>query len=77
MHSECVEAFRILDLDNDGKVAVYELGLVMRAVGMNPTDVQLQQMVKEVDRNGKLEKLYTYNHAKYFSNHVTIYKVGI
>lgn len=38
--------------DGDGTITTKELGTVMRSLGQNPTEAELQEMVNEVDVNG-------------------------
>merc|ERR1719207_263588 len=38
--------------DHDGTILTKELGTVMRSLGQNPTDAELQDMVNEVDADG-------------------------
>ncbi len=45
------EAFNIFDKDNDGYITIKELGTVMRSLGHNPTETQLQEMIREYDRD--------------------------
>ncbi|KIY99453.1 Calmodulin [Monoraphidium neglectum] len=47
------EAFALFDQDNDGYLAIGELGTVMRALGRNPTEAQVRQLAKEVDPDGR------------------------
>ncbi|XP_031243434.1 calmodulin-like [Mastomys coucha] len=47
--AEFKEAFSLFDKDRDGTITTKELGIVMRSLGQNPTEVELQDMVKEVD----------------------------
>jgi len=47
------EAFKLFDKDGDGWIAVKELGTVMRALGQNPTDSEIQDIVHESDVDGK------------------------
>ncbi|KAJ4476261.1 calmodulin [Lentinula lateritia] len=54
--SEFKEAFSLFDkvvsTDGDGTITTKELGTVMRSLGQNPTEAELQEMVNEVDVNG-------------------------
>ncbi|KAF9345906.1 hypothetical protein BGX34_004369 [Mortierella sp. NVP85] len=47
-----IEAFSLFDTDGDGLITVKELGSVMRSLGQNPTDSEVQDMVNEVDADG-------------------------
>lgn len=51
------EAFALFDKDGDGSITASELGVVMKGMGQNPTDTELQQMINEVDAdgNGKID----------------------
>lgn len=46
---EFKNSFQIFDKDNDGVISSHELGIVMRAMGHNPTQIELQEMIDEVD----------------------------
>merc|ERR1712118_607662 len=50
--AEFKEAFSLFDKDGDGTITTKELGTVMRSLGQNPTDAELQDMVNEVDGDG-------------------------
>ena len=47
--AEFKEAFNLFDKNGDGTITTKELGTVMRSLGQNPTEAELQDMVKEVD----------------------------
>ncbi|CAF2085885.1 unnamed protein product [Brassica napus] len=45
--SEFKEAFSLFDKDGDGCITTKELGTVMRSLGQNPTEAELQDMINE------------------------------
>ena len=49
--AELMEAFSLFDKDRNGTITSKELGTVMRSLGQNPTEVELQDMINEVDAN--------------------------
>uniref|UniRef100_A0A8W7P0Y8 EF-hand domain-containing protein n=1 Tax=Anopheles coluzzii TaxID=1518534 RepID=A0A8W7P0Y8_ANOCL len=51
--AEFKEAFSLFDKDGDGTITTKELGTVMRSLGQNPTEAELQDMINEVDADGK------------------------
>lgn len=55
--SEFKEVFSLFDVDNDGHVSTKELGTVMRSLGQNPSDQELEEMLVELDKdnNGFIE----------------------
>ncbi|KAK3035893.1 hypothetical protein RJ639_033394 [Escallonia herrerae] len=55
--AEFKEAFNLFDKDGDGSITTKELGTVMRSLGQNPTEVELQDMINEVDadQNGTID----------------------
>lgn len=51
------EAFQIYDKDNDGLISIKEMASIMRALGQNLTEQELQEIIKIYDRDetGKIE----------------------
>ena len=54
MRAEFREAFGLFDKNGDGTISSTELGTIMRSLGQNPTESELQDMINEVDVDGKL-----------------------
>ena len=56
-HAEYRETFRMFDKNGDGSVTVAELGSVIRSLGHDPTDEEIQDMINDVDvdRNGNID----------------------
>ena len=50
--AEFKEAFSLFDKDGDGTITTKELGTVMRSLGKNPTEDELQSLVKQADADG-------------------------
>ena len=57
--AEFKEAFSLFDKDGDGTITTKELGTVMRSLGQNPTEAELQDMINEVDADGECFDLYS------------------
>ncbi|KAJ5079278.1 calmodulin-1 [Anaeramoeba ignava] len=49
--AEFKEAFNLFDKDGDGKITSKEVGVVMRSLGVNPTEAELQDIVNDIDAN--------------------------
>merc|ERR1712029_61698 len=49
---EFQDAFTYFDTDHDGIINSRELGSVLRQIGQNPTEAELQDMVNDVDKDG-------------------------
>ena len=49
---EVREAFHLFDIDRDGIITTEDLGRVMRSLGENPTEAELQDKINEVDTVG-------------------------
>ncbi|KIW42932.1 uncharacterized protein PV06_06430 [Exophiala oligosperma] len=43
------DVFALFDKDNSGTITASELGEIMRSLGQNPSDSELQDMINEVD----------------------------
>lgn len=50
---EYKDAFYMFDRDNNGYITTSELNSIMRTLGFNPTEEDLQQMIFTVDYDGK------------------------
>ena len=46
------ETFSLFDKDGDNKIAVSELGLLIRGLNQNPTEAEIEEMKNEVDPDG-------------------------
>jgi Ca2+-binding EF-hand superfamily protein len=54
---EIKEFFDNFDKDNDGIITLKELTSIMRALGLNPTELDIQEIIKKYGKsdNGKIE----------------------
>lgn len=48
---ELKEAFNNYDLNNDGVISTMELGIVLRQIGQNPTEAEILEMIKDLDKD--------------------------
>ena len=48
------DAFNLIDKDADGSISKDNLGAVMKALGEEVTDQQLQDLINEVDADGTI-----------------------
>ncbi|XP_027692216.1 calmodulin-alpha-like [Vombatus ursinus] len=51
--AEFKEAFSLFDKDGDRTITTKELWTVMQSLGQNPTEAELQDMINQVDVDGK------------------------
>ena len=49
---ELTETFAMFDRDGSGSITSKELGMIMRALGQEPTDAELMDMINEVELDG-------------------------
>mmetsp|Transcript_6793 Transcript_6793/g.16324 ORF Transcript_6793/g.16324 Transcript_6793/m.16324 type:complete len:223 (+) Transcript_6793:156-824(+) len=49
------EAFAMFDINGDGTIELHEIRQVMRKLGQNPTDKELNEMISTVDSDGDKE----------------------
>ncbi|KAH8240387.1 hypothetical protein KR032_012147, partial [Drosophila birchii] len=47
------DAFKVMDKENEGAITSKELAVVIRALGRQPTDNEVQSMINEVDSDGR------------------------
>jgi len=50
--AEFREAFSLFDKDGDGTIDNEELGTVLRSLGNQPTDEEVEDMIREADEDG-------------------------
>lgn len=50
--SEIIEAFKVFDQDNSGKISADELRSIMADLGEKLTDEEVNEMIKEADKDG-------------------------
>lgn len=57
---EFITAFREIDEDRSGTITVKELGKMLKAMGQNPSEAELQDMMSEVDADGRSNGQFNY-----------------
>ena len=45
------EMFQMFDKDGDGTISTKELGAVLRSLGLNPGQEEIDEMIEETDRD--------------------------
>ena len=48
--AEFQDAFKAVDTDHDGFIASSQLGVVLRSIGQNPTDAEVQVDLVQISR---------------------------
>lgn len=54
------DAFALFDKRGDGKIDSDQIGDVLRALNLNPTEADVKKIVNEVDPNGECSKPQVY-----------------
>lgn len=49
---EYTECFKLFDKDEDGKIESAEIASVVRALGLNPSEAEIAEMIKKADPKG-------------------------
>ena len=52
---ELEEAFFLFDYDKDKMITTKEVGVVVRSVGLNPTELELKEMMNDVNSSESSE----------------------
>eukprot|EP01097_Dermamoeba_algensis_P004190 TRINITY_DN2775_c0_g1_i1.p1 TRINITY_DN2775_c0_g1~~TRINITY_DN2775_c0_g1_i1.p1 ORF type:complete len:154 (-),score=49.37 TRINITY_DN2775_c0_g1_i1:105-566(-) len=51
--AEMLEAFSVFDRDGDGKISTKQIGNVMRALGLSPSEADLSQLITDAEKTYK------------------------
>jgi len=51
--SGTTEVFSLFDKDEDGAIRNTEIGPILRSIGFNPSEAEIQQLMGEYDDGGK------------------------
>ena len=54
---ECREVFDLYDNQKEGLILADDLGNALRALGMNPTKIDVEEMLSEMNLNGENNKI--------------------
>jgi len=52
VYKDLAEAFKMFDINGDGKISRVELETILRSLGETLTETELDQMIKDVDADG-------------------------
>ena len=55
MLSEYKDAFYYYDKDNDGAISTEQIGTIMRALGHNPSDTEVNDIICQLDGQDKID----------------------
>merc|ERR1712154_427593 len=50
--NEFKQAFELFDLNKNGKITHKELKKILQGLGQNPTEVEIDELIKEIDADG-------------------------
>ena len=62
---EYKDIFSFFDRDGGGSITSVELGQVMRTLGWDPSEIELQELISEIDQDGN--GVITFNEFVWFS----------
>lgn len=51
--AEIKDSFSLFDVNGDGTITVAEIGTVLRSLGQNPTEADIELLVNSMDKDGK------------------------
>ena len=70
---EILEAFHAFDKNGNGTIAIEDFGTVLRSLGQNPTEAEMEDMINKMDTDGTgtihLSEFLTMMHAKRHDAH--------
>lgn len=50
--TEIRDTFNLFDKDKDGAISIKEMAMIMKSLGQNPTEMELQEIISDMDTNG-------------------------